>query len=167
MVLTFSYLANKKTYRCIASKNGKMLLQYLLKQWGCMSMSNVRCCCITYWHTGSFCTPESSGRANPWQRASVYSDATQSQLLRLCSLGPPLLRIKDPFSHQMASGATPRSSLWPPRDTNIVIDRLSGVLKLGHIPSTWPIKQQAVNAIQGNNGCLCSDPHKTHNLDYI
>ena len=59
----------------------------------------------------------------------------------------------------------PRSSLWPPRDTNIVTYRLSGVLKLGHIHCMWPIKQQTASSyccMRGNNRCLFLDPHKTH-----
>ena len=29
------------------------------------------------------------------------------------------------------------------------------------------LKNQSVNAVKGNNRCLFSDPHKTHNLNYI
>ena len=117
-----------------------------VRQCVCAGSGSVRWCCVTHWHTDSFYKAKSRGRRNTWQRATGCSDATQRQLLRFCSLGSPLLCIKDPFSHQMANGAMPRSSLWPPGDTNIVTYRLSGVLKLGHINCMWPIKQQTASS---------------------
>jgi len=38
--------------------------------------------------------------------------------------------------------------------------RAVNILRLGY-------KNKSVNALWGNNGCLFSDPHKTHNLNYI